>query len=92
MMVSTYSIIVRGKVQGVFFRQSTKEKADELGITGRVMNHSDGSVHIIANGTKEQIDQLKEWCHQGPPGAKVESVKMEEAARQEFRSFTIQRS
>ena len=65
-MLQTISITVSGKVQGVFYRQSTKEMATSLGITGQVKNLSDGSVYIIATGTKEQLDKLVDWCRQGP--------------------------
>ncbi|MEI9808619.1 MAG: acylphosphatase [Bacteroidota bacterium] len=73
-MLKTVSIIVTGKVQGVFYRQSTKEKATSLHITGEVKNMPDDTVHIIATGTGEQIEQLVSWCKQGPPKARVASV------------------
>jgi acylphosphatase len=88
-MLLTYSIIVSGKVQGVFFRQSTKEKATASAITGTVSNLDDGRVKIIATGTKEQLDALVSWCHHGPPKAKVEKVITEEISLQNFRGFTI---
>ena len=89
-MYKTISVRVTGKVQGVFFRQSTKEKARELGITGLVKNEADGSVYIVATGTGAQLDELVTWCRQGPPRAKVESVKTNELVPQVFESFTIQ--
>jgi acylphosphatase len=88
-MLLTYSIIISGKVQGVFFRQSTKEKATASGITGTVSNLDDGRVRIIATGTKEQLDELVNWCQQGPPKARVEKVVAEEISLQNFRGFTI---
>jgi acylphosphatase len=90
-MLLTYSIIVSGKVQGVFYRQSTKEKAASLGIGGTVKNEEDGSVRIIATGHKEQLDELVSWCRRGPAKARVEEVVVETIALQQFSSFTITR-
>jgi acylphosphatase len=91
-MLQTISITVSGLVQGVFYRQSTKEKALELGISGIVKNLPDGNVHIIATGTSVQLDQLVQWCKQGPPRAKVTAVIVEEATQQAFTGFVIQRN
>ena len=85
------SITVKGKVQGVFYRQSTKEKARELGITGKVMNLDNGDVQIIATGTEERINQFIEWCRQGPPRANVTGLEAEEINLQEFNNFQIDR-
>lgn len=90
-MLQTFSIIVSGKVQGVFYRQSTKEKADSLGIKGEVKNMPDDTVHIIATGNEDQINQLIEWCKQGPPRARVTNVVVEEITLKEFNKFTIAR-
>jgi acylphosphatase len=90
-MQKTISIIVTGKVQGVFYRQSTKVKAIALGITGEVKNTPDDKVSIIATGTKEQLDQLIEWCRQGPSKAKVRDVTVEEMTLKSFDKFAIAR-
>lgn len=90
-MLKTFSIIVSGKVQGVFYRQSTKEKADSLGIKGEVKNMPDDTVHIMATGNEDQINQLIEWCKQGPPRARVTNVVVEEITLKEFNKFTIAR-
>src|SRR5690349_14995665 len=81
-MEQTISITVSGMVQGVYYRQSTKEKALELGISGRVKNLPDGNVHILATGTAELLDQLVQWCKQGPPHAKVTGVQVENVTPQ----------
>jgi acylphosphatase len=91
-MLQTISITVIGIVQGVFYRQSTKEKALELGISGIVENLPDGNVHIVATGTSVQLDQLVQWCKQGPPRAKVTAVNVEEVTQQVFMGFVIQRN
>lgn len=88
-MLVTYSIIVSGKVQGVFYRQSTREKATTIGITGSVENLSNGEVKIIATGTKEQIETLIQWCRQGPPKAIVTSIEITELPLQSFGQFSI---
>jgi acylphosphatase len=85
----TISIIVKGKVQGVFFRQSTREKAASLGITGTVANLADGSVHIVATGTKEQLNSLSVWAHTGPPKADVLSVDVTSEELKSFPDFRI---
>ena len=89
--METISITVTGKVQGVFYRQSTKEKALELGITGIVKNLPDGSVQIMASGTNDQLNQLVAWCKQGPPRAVVTNVQVEKIAPHAFFGFTVQR-
>ena len=71
------AIGVIGKVQGVFFRESTRKMAEELGLKGTVRNLPDGSVHIEAQGPPASIDRLIEWCHHGPPRARVEQVQHE---------------
>jgi acylphosphatase len=77
-MLKTISITVSGKVQGIFYRQSAKEKATALDITGSVKNLDDGSVYIIASGAKEQLDELTRWCYIGPPHATVTKVEVKE--------------
>jgi acylphosphatase len=90
-MQQTISILVRGKVQGVFYRQSTREKALALGITGTVGNKPDGSVAIMATGTKTQLEALLSWCRQGPSRAAVTGVDWKEVAQQSFDGFTVLR-
>ncbi len=67
-------IIVVGLVQGVFFRDSTREVAQKLGIRGTVCNLYDGSVEIIAEGTEEELHTLIKFAKQGPPSAKVYNI------------------
>lgn len=90
-METTYSIVVTGKVQGVFFRQSTKEKALELGINGTVMNRPDGSVEIHITCTNGLAAQLLDWCKTGPPKAKVETTTLKEIPFKAYSGFTILR-
>jgi len=90
-MLQTMEINVSGRVQGVFYRQSTKEKAVELGIKGKVMNLDNGNVKIIATGTKEQLNKLIDWCKTGPPKARVTNVDVQELSLQSFEDFSIVR-
>ena len=76
-------------MQGVFFRQSTQEKANQLGIKGTVKNCEDDNVEIIATGTKEQLDKLAAWCWEGPPKATVINVTTQELSLQQFYNFSI---
>ena len=85
------SIHVSGKVQGVFFRASTKEKAEEFNIKGNVRNNSDGSVSIEAEGEEEDLAQFIEWCKGGPKFAHVERCELKETALQHFKKFSIER-
>ena len=91
-MLQTISITVDGLVQGVFYRQSTKAKAIDLGITGEIKNQPDGTVHITATGTESQLNQLVEWCKKGPEMAIVSNVKVEENPLQSFKGFSIIRN
>jgi len=68
---------IQGRVQGVFYRQSTKETAVRLGLTGWAKNCSDGSVEAVFEGEREAVDAGIEWCRQGPPAAHVTEVAVD---------------
>lgn len=85
------NIKVTGTVQGVWFRDSTRRKALELGVAGFVRNEPDGSVYIEAEGEKEALDKLVAWCAVGPPKAEVEGVAVKEGALKNFTGFEISR-
>ena len=70
--------VVKGRVQGVFFRVSTREEARRLGLTGWVRNLSDGSVECFAQGPQTAIDRLVLFLHKGPSSARVEKVDIHE--------------
>jgi acylphosphatase len=83
-------IFVSGKVQGVFFRQNTLEKAKALGLKGWVRNTQDGRVEAIFEGEKEKVEKILEWVKLGPPLAKVENVEIRfEDFKGEFDDFEI---
>ncbi|GBE07438.1 acylphosphatase [bacterium BMS3Bbin11] len=69
--------IVSGRVQGVFFRASTRDKALQLGLNGWVRNLSNGHVELLACGEQMNVEKLKQWLWQGPKFAKVKEVKYE---------------
>ena len=83
-------LIVKGRVQGVYFRASTVQQARHLGLTGWVMNRYDGSVELVAEGRSDSIEELIAWCRQGPPGARVDEVDLQrQGFRGEFTEFRI---
>jgi len=85
-------IVVRGRVQGVFFRASAQQEALRLGLTGEVRNLPDGSVEAIVEGEKKAVDEFVAWCRRGPPSAEVEDVQVKLGPpRGEFRTFTVAR-
>lgn len=90
-MSSTVILIIHGKVQGVFYRQTAREKARQLGITGFVMNQPDRTVLLTATGSREQLDAMIRWCREGPAAARVEQVQIKESALQEFPDFSIRK-
>ena len=71
--------LVSGKVQGVFFRASTREQALKLGLRGYAKNLPDGRVEVLAEGEAPTLDALERWLHVGPPMARVETVERGEA-------------
>ncbi|WP_114777537.1 acylphosphatase [Botryobacter ruber] len=83
---------VHGKVHGVFFRASTQEKAEALGLAGFVQNEDDGTVYLEAEGDAEALKQLEQWAHQGPSRARVQKVEVKELDElKEFKGFEQRR-
>ncbi|MBD3210032.1 acylphosphatase [Candidatus Micrarchaeota archaeon] len=70
-------IKVHGHVQGVFFRANTQDYARRLDLKGWVRNLGDGSVEIVAEGDRDNLEQMLEWCHEGPSAAHVSEVEHE---------------
>ena len=83
--------IIRGKVQGVFFRGSTREKAMILGVMGEVKNLPDGSVWLVAEGDENAVNELIAWCYRGPLRAEVEDVIVTEGVVVGYRDFQVTR-
>ena len=83
-------VYISGRVQGVFFRAETQRAAIGFKITGWVKNMADGRVEAVFEGDDENMDKMLEWCHIGPPAARVEEVLTEEEPYTgEFRDFNI---
>ena len=81
-------IFVSGRVQGVFFRANTVDKARSLGLVGWVRNISDGRVEAVFEGPNKTVEQMIEWCKHGPEGAEVYDVVIDyEDATGEFKEF-----
>lgn len=87
----TYEFIIRGKVQGVFYRASAREKGAELGLSGWVKNLPDGAVQLRATGSAEALLQMEQWCAQGPPRAEVSRVEKKELPEEAFNGFVVLR-
>jgi acylphosphatase len=85
------SIRVIGKVQGVWFRASARTVAQTLSITGRVSNQPDGTVHIVASGNADAIQEFIAWCRQGPELARVQFVEVSETENPGYQTFEIAR-
>lgn len=83
-------VIIDGRVQGVFFRQSTYEEARRLGVNGWVRNRRDGTVEAVFEGEDDPVREMVEWCRQGPPYAIVRSLDLEwEDYQGDFDEFKI---
>ena len=67
-------VVVSGRVQGVWFRDSMRRQAERLGLAGWVRNLPDGNVEAVFEGAADAVERLSVWCHHGPPGARVTSV------------------
>jgi acylphosphatase len=85
------TITVSGLVQGVFFRASTKQKADSLNIKGFVRNEPDGSVYIEAEGVEPNLQEFVQWCQQGPPHARVGKCDVRSGDLKDYTHFEIRR-
>ena len=82
-------IIVKGKVQGVFYRASTKAVADQLGVKGSVKNEPNGDVVIVAEADDLALEMFLEWCHDGPEHAVITSVETIEGELKNYRNFEV---
>ena len=85
----TVHVLIKGRVQGVYFRASAKDVADEVGVTGWVKNTEEGDVEIMATGTSEQIKKLVDWCKIGPRRAAVTDVSVTEKEETFFKNFDV---
>ncbi|MFY9913458.1 MAG: acylphosphatase [Nocardioidaceae bacterium] len=82
-------VVVRGRVQGVFFRDSCRQQAQEADVTGWVSNEPDGSVVAVFEGSPDAVRRLVEWCRTGPPSARVIAVGVDEEPARGERRFSV---
>jgi acylphosphatase len=83
-------LIIKGKVQGVWYRDSTRKEAVRLGVSGWVKNRPDGHVEVLAEGPEDNVKNLVTWCHHGPTHARVSEVEeTPEGWQGEFDSFDV---
>lgn len=75
----TRRLVARGRVQGVWFRESMRIEAEALGITGWVRNRGDGSVEAVVQGTPDAVETITRWARRGPEAAAVASLEVTEA-------------
>lgn len=82
--------IVRGQVQGIYFRDFTRRHARRLGLVGYIRNLWDGTVEVLAEGNRDLLENLLQELHAGPPAARVEGIDLEWGQPSgEFRSFEV---
>ena len=82
--------VVHGRVQGVFYRDGCRAQAQRLGVRGWVRNRPDGTVEVVAEGSRGQVDQLLTWCRSGPPRATVTAMTLTDEVPAAERSFRIE--
>ena len=87
--MKSVSITVYGNVQGVYFRQFTKQKAEELSITGWVRNMEGGEVFMKLTGLHETLEEMERWCYKGSPQSVVDRVIVKNIELIEFDKFEI---
>ena len=81
--------IVHGNVQGVFFRDSTRERANAHGVAGWVTNRSDGAVEAVLEGPPDAVDRVLRFLHIGPPSASVDQVDVSEEEPEGLAGFSV---
>jgi acylphosphatase len=88
-MKKNVHVLISGRVQGVWYRTNTKQKADMLSVKGWVKNTEDGCVEAVFEGDEKLVDKMIDWCRHGPPLAKVKNVDVEKQNIVNFDEFEI---
>jgi acylphosphatase len=88
-MLMSVHLIARGRVQGVWYRASTREQALQLGLLGWAKNCADGTVEIHAEGEQDTLEKFISWCRKGPPAAQVSALDIEWIKPQGLTTFEI---
>ena len=87
----TIHLIIKGDVQGVFYRATAKKVAEKIGIAGWIKNRKDDDVEAMATGTQPQLEQFISWCRRGPEKADVEDVIVKPEKETTFDDFVVAR-
>lgn len=87
MSIEARLFTVHGRVQGVWFRDSTRREAKRLGLSGHAINLADGNVEVLAQGKPDRLEELQAWLHVGPPVARVTNVEVEVVEVAELTGF-----
>ena len=90
-MPKSYRFVVTGRVQGVFFRQSTRERAERLGLAGWVRNREDGAVEGVVSGNDATLETFRLWLHRGPARAQVLEVTWQAVDEEAGAGFQVRR-
>ena len=91
-LMFTIHLLIKGKVQGVFYRATARSVANRLGITGWIRNTDDGDVEAVISGNGEITQHFIDWCWQGPEKAMVTDVQVREMPEQKFSDFKVMRN
>lgn len=87
----TVHLLIKGKVQGVFYRASARDVAEQLELKGWIRNTDDDDVEAVASGDPDQVKEFIEWCKKGPSRARVDKVIVTDKEDESFDSFRIVR-
>ena len=82
-------VVISGRVQGVFFRDTCERMASGLGVRGWVRNRSDGTVEVAAEGSRDAVDALLAWCREGPPRSSVTGIQVHDEPTRAERGFRV---
>jgi acylphosphatase len=82
-------VVVRGRVQGVFFRDSARERAQAHGVAGWISNRSDGAVEAVLEGPADAVERVVRFLHTGPPSAEVDEVELSDEAPEGLTGFSV---
>jgi acylphosphatase len=82
-------VVIHGRVQGVFFRDTARRMADSRGVAGWVSNRADGSVEAVFEGESDAVESMIDFCREGPRGAEVERVEVSEEEPEGLSGFAI---
>jgi acylphosphatase len=87
--VTRKRVIVSGQVQGVFFRDTARRRAEAAGVAGWIANRPDGAVEAVFEGAPDAVEELVEFCRHGPSRAEVASVEVEEEQPEKLTGFAV---